>query len=365
MALMIARCEPVAHEPGWCTIHAMRSLLLLLCLILSGCQAGYYWHLAGGHGALMSDRRPVSEVLGDASVPEPARRQLQEARAIVAFAEEQLNLPVEDSYSDYVALERDWVVWNLFAAPEFSLESRRWCYPVAGCVSYRGYFDRKRAKSHAAKLRDQGLDVHGAGAVAYSTLGWFDDPLTTPMLRREPAALAELLFHELAHRWRYVSGATRFNESMATALAAEATRRWLVAHGERDAIRIWRARERAARKVTARVRETRRELKALYARDLAPGRMREHKRAEQQKLRDWYERARARDPALDAWQGWFQGSLNNAQLNTLLDYNDHVPAFNQLLLDCGGRWACFRERILELADMNAERRTRTLEELHD
>jgi predicted aminopeptidase len=343
----------------------MRSIVLLVCLALGGCQAGYYWHLVKGHGSLMGDRKPVSGVLKDASVPEPERRQLRQARDILAFAGKQLNLPVEDSYSDYVALERDWVVWNLFAAPEFSLEPRQWCYPVAGCVSYRGYFDRERAERHAERLRQKGLDVHGAGAVAYSTLGWFDDPLTTPMLRRQPAALAELLFHELAHRWLYVSGETRFNESLATALAAEATRRWLARNGDADAIRTWRARERATRKVTERVRTARRALKDLYARDLAPEAMREQKRAEQRKLRAWYERARSRDPALDAWQGWFDGPLNNAQLNTLLDYNDHVPAFNQLLLDCGGHWACFRERIAALADMDAERRTRTLEQLHD
>lgn len=343
----------------------MRSIALLCCLALSGCQAGYYWHLVKGHSALMADRKPVSEVLADTSVPEGESRRLEQARAILAFADEELNLPVEGSYSDYVVLERDWVVWNLFAAPEFSLQPRQWCFPVADCVSYRGYFDRDRAERHAERLRKQGLDVHGAGAVAYSTLGWFDDPLTTPMLRREPAALAELLFHELAHRWRYVSGDTRFNESLATALAAEATRRWLARTGDEEAIRTWRAREHALRKVTERVRKTRRALETLYARDLAPEAMRERKHAEQQKLRDWYERARSRDPALNAWQGWFEGPLNNAQLNTLLDYNDHVPAFNQLLLDCGGHWACFRERIAELADMDAERRTRTLEQLHD
>lgn len=343
----------------------MRAILLLCCLTLSGCQAGYYWHLVKGHGALMADRKPVSAVLADASAPEPERRRLKQARAILAFAEHQLNLPVDNSYSDYVALERDWVVWNLFAAPEFAMEPRQWCYPVAGCVSYRGYFDRQEAERHAGRLGKKGLDVYGAGASAYSTLGWFDDPLTTPMLRREPAALAELLFHELAHRWRYVSGETRFNESLATALAAEATRRWLARNGEEEAIRAWRARERASRKVTKQVRATRRALKALYGRDLAPDAMREEKRAEQQKLRDWYERARSRDPALGAWQSWFEGPLNNAQLNTVLDYNDHVPAFNQLLLNCGGHWICFRERMAELADMNAERRTRRLEQLHD
>lgn len=343
----------------------MRFIVLLGCLTLSGCQAGYYWHLVQGHGALMADRKPVAEVLADESRPEPERQRLEQARAILTFAEDELNLPVGDSYRDYVALERDWVVWNLFAAPEFAMEPRSWCYPVAGCVTYRGYFDRQAAEEQAGRLRARGLDVYGAGAAAYSTLGWFEDPLTTPMLAREPAALAELLFHELAHRWLYVSGATRFNESLATALAAEATRRWLAHRGDAEAIRTWRARASASRTVTRRVRATRRALKKLYARDLAPGTMRKHKRARQQELRDWYERARSREPALEAWKNWFDGPLNNAQLNTVLDYNDHVPAFDQVLLNCGGHWRCFRERVAELADMNARHRTRTLEQLHD
>ncbi len=343
----------------------MRFLLLLACALVSGCQAGYYWHLARGQWALVSEQRPLAEVLGDESVSGIRRERLKQARAILTFAERELNLPVEDSYSAYVALDRDWVVWNLFAAPEFSLKPRQWCYPVAGCVSYRGYFDRSSADKHAERLRQKGLDVYGAGAAAYSTLGWFDDPLTTPMLAREPAALADLLFHELAHRWLYIAGATRFNESMATALAAEATRRWLAHNGDAARIRTWRARERASRQVTEQVGATRRALEALYARDLAPDVMRERKRAQQQQLRDWYQQARQENPALAAWRSWFEGPLNNAQLNTVLDYNDHVPAFNQLLLNCGGHWSCFRERVAELADMNAERRTRRLEQLHD
>lgn len=343
----------------------MRLFAVALCLLLGGCQAGYYWHLARGHLALMGERRPVAEVLADGDLAAGEREQLRLAGDILDFAERELALPADGSYRDYVALERDWVVWNLFAAPPFAMEPRRWCYPVAGCAAYRGYFDRQRAERKARALRDQGLEVYGTGAVAYSTLGWFDDPLTTPMLQRNPAGLAELLFHELAHQWLYVADDTRFNESLATAVAAEGTRRWLARRDDDTLWQQWLAQQTAREAVVARVRRTRDTLGALYQSDLPETAMRAAKTAEQQALRDWFERTRTELPELAPWAAFFRGPLNNAQLNTLLDYNDHVPAFNQLLLECGGLWRCFRGRVEALAGLDPEKRQRLLDALHD
>lgn len=343
----------------------MRMMIVWACLVLSGCQMGYYWHLAQGHWSLVTQARPIPEVLSDPDVPELYKQRLKLTQSILAFANQQLGLESGDSYQAYVAVERNWIVWNLFATPAFSLEPRQWCYPIAGCVNYRGYFDREMARQKARALRQQGLDVYGAGAIAYSTLGWLENPLTTPMISLPPAALAELLFHELAHRWLYVPGATRFNESMATALAAEATRRWLALPDTPGSLTAWKTRQRAARRVTERVRQTRKALQALYARDLPEPVLRARKQALQQQLRAWYEQARKQHPALKAWAEWFAGPLNNAQLNTLLDYNAWVPAFNQLLKQCGGDWSCFRARIKELAEMDAHQRRQTLERLND
>lgn len=337
----------------------------MLCLCLGGCQAGYYWHLARGHLELMGERRPVDQVLAGDNLSAGEREQLRLAGEILEFAEQELALPADGSYRDYVALERDWVVWNLFAAPPYAMAPHRWCYPVAGCAAYRGYFDRERAERKAEALRERGLEVYGAGAVAYSTLGWFDDPLTTPMLQRSPAGLAELLFHELAHQWLYVKDDSRFNESLATAVAAEGTRRWLARRDDATLWQQWLAQQAAREAVVARVRQARDALSVLYVSDLPETALRTAKTEEQQALRDWFERRREELPALAPWAAFFQGPLNNAQLNTLLDYNDHVPAFNRLLLECGGHWRCFQGRVEALAGLAPAERQLLLDGLHD
>lgn len=343
----------------------MRAVLLPALLLLAGCNPGYYWHLTEGHLSLMAERRPVDEVLKDPEL-EPARRQqLVYAGRVLDWAGEKAGLPARGSYRSYVALERDWVVWNLFAAPEFSLEPHQWCYPVAGCVSYRGYFDRARAGRAAERLRAEGLEVYGAGAIAYSTLGWFDDPLTTPMLRLSRPALAELLLHELVHQRLYVSGDTRFNESLATAVAAEATRRWLVAHGDEDEARLWRRANRARTRVLAWVEETRGQLREVYESARSEADKRAARDRIRQALRRRFREAASDSPALQAWTEWFRGSLNNAQLNTLTEYNGFAPAFNRLLLDCGGHWVCFWREVEALVALEPEARHRRLRELMD
>lgn len=336
----------------------MRFLLLSVLLCLQGCSAGYYWHLAEGHFSLMLDRQPLEEVLADPALPVSTRDKLVLAREVVAFAERRAGLHAEGSYGSFVPLDRDWVVWNLFAAPEFSLEPHRWCYPLTGCVSYRGYFDRDRADAHSEALRERGLDVHGAGAIAYSTLGWFNDPLTTPMLRMSNAGLAELLFHELVHQRLYVAGDTRFNESLATAVAEEATRRWLAARGSNGY--GWRRAKQARTRVVGWVRETRERLKVLYAGDLPEAEMRRAKRDILEALKRRYREAVGGEPALAAWSGWFGQPLNNAQLNTLLEYNDLKPAFDRILLQCGGHWRCFWRQVERLASLDRRERHRRL-----
>ncbi|PKM21848.1 MAG: hypothetical protein CVV10_07260, partial [Gammaproteobacteria bacterium HGW-Gammaproteobacteria-14] len=150
--------------------------VVCLCLwLLAGCQAGYYGHLARGHLSLMAAREPVDKVLTREDLDPQRRQQLELSQALLAFAQNELELPASKVYRHYVELPEDWVVWNLFAAPEFSLTPHTWCYPVAGCAGYRGYFDPQRAARDRQRFESEGLDVHGAGAIAYSTLGWFRD----------------------------------------------------------------------------------------------------------------------------------------------------------------------------------------------
>ena len=338
----------------------MRAALLPVLLLLSGCNPGYYWHLTEGHLSLMSERRPLEEVLADPELEPVHRQQLEYARQVLDWAGREAGLSTQGSYHSYVGLERHWVVWNLFAAPELSLQPHQWCYPVAGCVSYRGYFDRARAGRTAERLRAEGLEVYGAGAIAYSTLGWFDDPLTTPMLRLSRPALAELLLHELVHQRLYVSGDTRFNESLATAVAEEATRRWLAAQGGEEEARLWRRANQARARVLAWVEETRAQLHRVYDGALPEADKRAARDRIRQALRQRFHEEASDSPALQAWTEWFRGPLNNAQLNTLTEYNGFAPAFNRLLLRCGGHWDCFWHEAEALAALGPEERHRRL-----
>lgn len=337
--------------------------LLSIVLALSGCQAGYYLHLAGGHTRLMNEREPVDRVLAEGELEIELARKLELTGEILDFADIELFLPVGRAYRRYVALDREWVVWNLMAAPEFSLEPFSWCYPIAGCNHYRGYFDIQRAKRDAELLRAQGYQVYGAGVVAYSTLGWFADPITTPMLAGDDAWIAELLFHELVHRRFWLRGDTAFNESLATAVAREGVRRWLVTREEAALVGEISRRERARREVLEMVGATREKLRELYARDLPETVMRDQRDAITDALRGRYQAALADNADLARYRRWFEGPLNNAQLNSFRDYNQWVPAFNRLLLECAGHWACFWERVEGLAAREPGERNRALNHL--
>lgn len=340
--------------------------MLLATMLLTGCQLGYYAHLAGGHTRLMLDRVPVDEVLAGDDLPPELRQRLQLAQQLRAFAASELALPVGGAYADYVALERDWITWNLFAAAPLSLEPYRWCYPVIGCANYRGYFDQARAGRDAEKLRGKDLEVYASGAIAYSTLGWFDDPLTTPMLAGSELWFAELLFHELAHRRFYLKGDTRFNESLATAVARAGVRRWLATEPQRlaEAGRQMAAHEAARQQVLELVAAARTALDALYASPLPEADKLARRDALRAGLRQDYQAALAENPGLAGYQRWFAGPLNNAQLNTLTDYEGWVPGFDAVLAACDEDWACFWQEVERIADLPAEQRQALLEK-HD
>ena len=342
----------------------LRAACVVTVLVsLAGCQLGYYAHLARGHLALMGDTRPVESLLADPATGADLRARLQLAAAALAFAEQELGLEAGDAYRDYVDLERDYVVWNLVAAPAFSLTPEQWCYPVAGCASYRGFFDRARADRLRASLEARGLDVYGSGAIAYSTLGWFDDPLTSAMLGGSPAWTVELLFHELVHRRLYVKGDTRFNESLATAVAREGRRRWLARQeGQSETMESRQRHDRAAARVDAWVDDARQRLQALYDSELPADEKRAGKARVQAWLRDTYAQALAQDDSLAPWRDWFDGPLNNAQLALREDYLGDVAAFEKMILDCGGNMACFWESADRLAAMPAEPRRQWLED---
>ena len=307
---------------------------LALALVV-GCQSiAYYTQAILGHSKVMAKARPLDQWLADPATAPELKQRLETARRIREFASQHLKLPENNSYLAYAELNRSYVVWNVFAAPEFSVEPKKECFPFTGCVSYRGFYSEDEARRHAAKLREAGYDVHVGGVPAYSTLGWFDDPLLSTFIRYPDSQLARLVFHELAHQLVYAKGDTTFNESFAVTVEEEGVRRWLEAEGRSSELALFRAAQERKREFAARVSQARERLAAVYRMDLAREAMLEHKRGE-------WERLRAAYPALPA-------EPNNAFLASIAAYTDLVPAFERLLAESGSLEAFYR-RVKKLA----------------
>jgi len=320
----------------------MRTLLILLSAAgLAGCETlAYYGQAASGQLAISARARPVAQVLAEPDVPPSVKERLRAARGIREYAVRELGLPDDGAYRSYAALDRPYVLWNVVAAPEFSLEPVESCFPIAGCVAYRGYYDRAAAQAHAAERRAAGDDVLVYGVPAYSTLGWFDDPLLSTFIDYPDAELARLIFHELAHHIAYVKDDSTFNESFAVAVEREGLRRWQAAHGDTAA----GASGQAA--FGALVAETRATLQALYRSRLAPEEMRRRKRETLEPLRPWLARMR----------GFESAEPNNAVLASFATYTEKVPAFERLLAAAGGDLGRFYARVRALASLpRAER----------
>ena len=312
----------------------MRIFFLLLSAgALAGCETlGYYGQAVSGQLALSAKARPVAEVLADPDAPAALKDRLRAAAAIREFATRELGLPDTGAYRSYADIERAYAVWNVVAAPEFSLEPVQSCFPIAGCVAYRGYFERDAAERHAAARRAAGYDVVVYGVPAYSTLGWFDDALLSSFIDYPDAELARLVFHELAHRVAYVKDDSGFNESFAVVVEREGLRRWLRETG-RAAVPSARAEFEA---LLAAARKT---LQALYGSRLEPGEMRRRKREALEPLRPWLARLR----------GFESAEPSNAFLASFATYTEKVPAFERLLAEAGSDLERFYARVRALA----------------
>jgi predicted aminopeptidase len=276
------------------------------------------------------------------------------------YAEQELALPVGDNYSTYVDVERELVVWNVFAAPEFSTDPVNWCYPIAGCVAYRGYFSETGAARYAAALEADSFDVYTGGVDAYSTLGWFEDSLLSTVMSRANYQLAGLIFHELAHQVVYVPGDTTFNESFATTVEREGVRRWLSHSNQTDIIANAETDIDRQRQFIDLVTAFRDKFDELYEKEMSDMEMRLEKTRLQQLLRNDYEQLKKFWDGYEGYDSWFARSLNNAQLSTVSSYNDLVPFFNQLLRQNDGDLELFYRDVAELAALDEEEREQRL-----
>ncbi len=272
------------------------------------------------------------------------------------FAERELLLPVGKHYSSYVDLEREHVVWNVFAAPEFSVEAVNWCYPIAGCVAYRGYFSEQSALNYAAQLEEEGFDVYTGGVDAYSTLGWFEDSLLSTVLNRADYQLAGLIFHELAHQLVYLPGDTTFNESFATAVEREGVRRWLAASNDAATIAAALADYDRQQQFVDLISGFRTRFDVLYQQDVDSEAMRDQKTQLQQALREEYAALKRRWQGYAGYDTWFSRSLNNAQLSTVASYNDLLPFFGGVFEQSGEDFSSFYEEVERIAKLPDEQR---------
>ncbi|HXV41379.1 MAG TPA: aminopeptidase [Steroidobacteraceae bacterium] len=316
--------------------------LLAACADLSGC---YYLHLAAGQLDMNRRREPIAELAARPGTDEALRRRLDFAARARDFAMTDLGLPDNGSYRTYADLGRKYATWNLFAAPEFAVEPRRWCFPIAGCVSYRGYFDERRAQRSAERLARRGFDVHVGPSIAYSTLGHLKDPVLNTMLVYGDAELAALIFHELAHQAVYAPSDSDFSEAFATVVEQEGVQRFLGAAGQEAEVGRFLQRRSREQRLAATMVETRRRLAALYRQEAPPERMRAEKAAEFERLRA----ALTGDGAPPA------GALNNARLVAVSAYHRCVPALREELARLGGDLPAFYARMRRLADHPAER----------
>ena len=338
--------------------------IALLCIFgIAGCGLGYYWQATTGHMAVMDKRRPVSEVIADPETSAVLRDKVTAASRAVDFAHDELLLPDNGSYQFYADIGRNYVVWNVFAAPEFSLTPLAWCFPVAGCVSYRGYFDKAQADDFATGLAGEGDDIFVAGITAYSTLGRFADPLLNTMMHLSDYRVAGLIFHELAHQHVYVKGDSMFNESFANFVEQEGTYRWLNSIGNTEALCEFSNSVNRRAEVQQLLLQSRRRLEAAYLQETESGEKRRAKREIFAALDQDYRKLRATWQTPPFFDGWFEAGLNNARLAALATYESYVPAFAVLLSRQNGDLIAFYRVVFDLASLDAEERTTAMDEL--
>jgi predicted aminopeptidase len=341
-------------------------LLPVLILVLpvawvAGCAApSYYAQAVSGHLSLMRGRQDIEDILNSESADPELARKLGLAVSIREFAILELGLPEDGGYTQFSATGRDAVTWNVVATGEFSLQARQWCFPVAGCVPYRGYFEREAARKFADRLRSDAYDVMVSPAVAYSTLGWFDDPLTDTMLQYGEEQLAAFIFHEMAHQKLYIKGDTGFNEAFASFVEEVGVRLWLESTGSETLLADWRREQAASAQFNALLHETRAKLNAVYVSEKPAPEKRASKAAIFEELKIRYAALESGWDGRSYYSGWMSRELNNAGLALIDSYRGGVCAFRKLYLAADGDMALFHELAAARSALDQARRSKWL-----
>jgi predicted aminopeptidase len=321
-----------------------------LVLLVSGCaNLGYYWQSVSGQLDVWRRERAVEAVIADPASAQVLKQRLARVIEIRDFASRELGLPENESYRRYADLQRPFVVWNVFATPEFSLRPQQWCFLFAGCVSYRGYFSKEAAEAYAAELARQGSDVYVGGVPAYSTLGHFPDPVLNTFIHYPEAEVARLVFHELAHQVAYARDDTVFNESFAVTVELAGVRRWLARAGDEKQRESFERGRMIRDEFIGLIGRHQRRLEALYRTRIAPDAMRDRKRAIFSELEAEYRGLRTGWRGYAGYDRWFEPRPNNARIASVGLYTQLVPAFEALLQREGGDLPRFYAAARELA----------------
>lgn len=322
----------------------------LLAGLGAGCSTfGYYAQSIQGHMAVMEAARPILEVIDDPGAAATLKQRLERVQQIRAYASSDLGLPDNGSYKSYADLKRPYVVWNVFATPELSLQLKQWCYPVVGCAGYRGYFDRAAADAAATELRAAGYEVNVAGVPAYSTLGWFSDPLLNTFIGGSEGQVAGLVFHELAHQVVFVGGDTTFNESFATAVEREGVKRWLEARGDDASRRAYAEFAQRRSQFLDLLLKYRKLLQDNYSSGVPDEVKRVRKQQLLAELKNEYARLKETWGGFSGYDRYFAHDLTNAHLAAVGAYNDLVPAFDALLAQSRADMPAFYAEVKRIA----------------
>ena len=334
-------------------ILARLLLVITLSLALTGC---YLMQAAQGQLALMSKRKPVEKLLAQPQTDEKLRARLQRLAEAREFAVHELALPDNGSYRSYADLSRKYAVWNVFATEQFSVDPLQWCFPVAGCVVYRGYFHESAAERYALRSRMRGKDARVAGAAAYSTLGHFNDPIVSTMLRWSDAQVIATLFHELAHQVVYVPGDSAFNEAFASVVEEAGIERWLLVHGEAAALTEWRAARARGAAFSRLLLDGRERLRNLYRLSLPPAEMAYRKQLELGRIKYEYWQLKASWQSYAGYDYWFDRALNNADFVPIATYDACMPPLQALLKASNNDWPQFYAAVKAVAKESAKER---------
>lgn len=341
-------------------------LIFLMFNTLTACShLSYYTQAIGGQLSVLAHTQSIRAILVDPKASPQLKHQLTEVLKMRAFATQELYLPNNASYTRYADLKRPYAMWSVFATPPFSLEPKRWCFLFVGCVHYVVFFKKESAEELAAKLKAQNYDVYVGGTVAYSTLGWFEDPVFNTMLRQSPPEMAGFIFHELAHQLLYVPGDTTFNESFATAVEEIGVERWLTKYGTPTLRVRYHQMKQQDIEFTKLVLATRDHLQQLYSENLPPPYLRAAKEYTFSRLQNQYQVLKqTRWNGDSAYDNWIK-NVNNARLVSVATYQDFVPAFKTLLIQQNDDLIAFYQVTAHLGKLPKVQRQLQLQHLLD